>query len=142
MIGVTRARSLVVPWAGLTDTNQAAAETAVGTPASTRYFTLDLNGYTEYRVFGFVGVIGHTTAVIGIQYSADGGSTLKYLDDTASGSGPGSSPAQFALSSTGTKQGSWAPLAAGARTTVIVRAVSYGGNGAADPVYSYGVEFR
>jgi hypothetical protein len=127
---------------GLQDTNMAAGETVpFGTPAVSRYIAADTSAYTEYRITCTKTVAGATNAVAGWQYSSDN-TTFKYLDNTASGSGPGTN-LTCPLVSTGPYVSSWAAMHADSIGTArTLRGVAYLGDGVADPAYSLGVELR
>lgn len=105
----------------LTSSPATLLEFAGSTSLRTRY---DLSACSQMRVVTRVNTAGSVNSELRVQYSTDE-STWSYLDGV---SGP-----SVSMATGGTVAGAWATIAAAARADVILRVVSFGGDGAASP---------
>ncbi len=105
-----------------TITNVAAALAEINTAFRTKY---DLSKCSQARLAVAVKTIGSAAAEVRIQYGLDE-STWNYLDGLT---GPAVN-----ISASGAKASAWGPIATLAKADVFLRAVTIGGDGAADPV--------
>ncbi len=98
-----------------------------------RRITVDMTNATQFRILSNVTTQGVSGSVTGIQFSDDGGTTWKGLDN-----GNTNSNSTLTLSDlgTGSKVTSWTNLAAGAKGDRLLRVAGSGGDGAADPAFS------
>jgi hypothetical protein len=101
-----------------------------------RQQTADLTNFTEARLAVCVDAAGAAGAQLAVQYSTDGGSTWKYLDDTADGA-IGSATPKVSIASSGVAVSAWMTLAAAARADVRLRVVGDTGDGAVDPSFFF-----
>lgn len=85
---------------------------------------LDLTQVTEFRTIVAVTIAGSTGSVVRIQYIPDGGvaTELGALADV-----------NVSIATTGTKRSAWNALPTGARADVVLRTITEGGDGVADP---------
>lgn len=127
--------------ASAADTNSPAAKQEWPVAANTRRHTIDLTGMVECRSAFQASVAGFAGSKIAPQFSTDGGTSWTYLDGTADGTPIGSAQPQSAYDATGTGAGpstsAYTAIAAAARTTVLVRWVTSGGDGIVDPTTFY-----
>lgn len=98
-----------------------------------RRLTIDMTNATQFRIISNVTVQGAAASVTGVQYSDDGGTTWRGLDNGTSGI---NSTVTVSDLGTGSKVSSWTNLAAGAKADRIVRIAGSGGDGALDPAFS------
>jgi hypothetical protein len=142
---VMASRDLHNTWGVATDettfawSNQPSALTElIGT---TRYRNqVDLTPYEQFRIVWYVSTAGTAGSVIGVQYSDDGGTTWRGLDNGTSGS---NSSVTVSTASTGLVVSAWTNLATGAKGDIQVRIAGSGGDGVADPAYgTMKVKFR
>lgn len=110
-----------------THTNAPAAVTIWGTDHTTQ---VDLTNVDRFRIFMGIDANGTATTVLGIQYSADNGVTWKALDSDVTDA---MSSLYISLAATGYKYSGVGAITSNARTTVLIRLVSSGGDGVADP---------
>ncbi len=90
----------------------------------------DTSNVNECRIAISQVAAGSTGTEIRFQYSTDGGTNWAYFDGT---SGPRVNGATV-----GVKVGAWVPLTAEAKAVdVLIRTVTIGGDGVADPSYFY-----
>jgi hypothetical protein len=101
-----------------------------------RQQTADLTNFTQARVAVCMDAAGAAGSQIAIQYSTDGGSSWKYLDDTADGA-IGSATPKVSIAASGAAVSAWMTLAAAARADVRLRVVGDTGDGAADPSFFF-----
>ena len=86
----------------------------------------ETSGFNLARIIAYVKTAASSGTQLVAQYSADEGATWSYLD--------GSSGPTLNISATGPQRSGWATLAGGARTDVIYRMCTYGGDGTTTPV--------
>lgn len=98
-----------------------------------RRLTVDLTNATQFRIIANVTTQGVSGSVTGIQYSTDGGTTFRGLDN---GTANTNSTVTLSDLGTGSKVTAWTNLAAGAKADVLLRITGSGGDGAADPAFS------
>ena len=98
-----------------------------------RRLTIDMTNATQFRIIANLTVTGTASSVTGFQYSDDGGTTWRGLDNGISGS---NSTVTISDNGAGSKVSAWTNLAAGAKADRLVRIAGSGGDGAADPAYS------
>lgn len=98
-----------------------------------RRLTIDMTNATQFRIISDVTVQGVAASVTGIQYSTDGGTTWRGLDNGNSGS---NSTVTVSDLGTGSKVSAWTNLAIGVSADVLVRIAGSGGDGVADPAFS------
>jgi len=98
-----------------------------------RRLTIDMANATQFRIILNVTTQGASASVTGVQYSTDGGTTFRGLDNGNSGS---NSTVTLSDLGTGSKVSAWTNLAAGAKADVILRIAGSGGDGALDPAFS------
>lgn len=98
-----------------------------------RRLTIDLTNATQFRIIANVTTQGASASVTGIQYSTDGGTTWRGLDN---GTANTNSTVTLSDLGTGSKVTAWTNLAASAKADVLLRIAGSGGDGAADPAYS------
>lgn len=98
-----------------------------------RRLTIDLTNATQFRIIANVTTQGVSGSVTGIQYSTDGGTTFRGLDN---GTANTNSTVTLSDLGTGSKVTAWTNLAAGAKADVLLRIAGSGGDGAADPAFS------
>lgn len=105
-----------------------------------RRLSVALANAVDFRIVMGVQTQGAAASVTGIQYSTDGGTTWRGLDNGTSGA---NSTVTVADLGTGIKTSAWTALAAGAKTDVLVRVAGSGGDGALDPLFTYiGIQLR
>jgi hypothetical protein len=101
----------------------------------------DLRGYTQWRLAVDINTGAISTAVLGVQYSLDSGSTFNGLDN---GTAATLSTVTANIENSGTLTSAWATLNTAARVAdVLLRIAGEGGDGATDPsISTIAVEFR
>ena len=100
----------------------------------TRRQTLDLLNADQFRIIVNIGTAGVAGSIIGIQYSLDGGTTWKGLDNGTAGS---ISTLTQVLTSTGSLVTAYGSIAVEARiNSLLVRAVGKDGDGVVDPAFN------
>lgn len=87
--------------------------------------SIDLTGRTQARLSATLQLGGTSSSELKVQYSADGGSTWSALD--------GTDAPKLSIGTAGFKLSAWANIAAAAKADVLLRLVTVGGDGAADP---------
>jgi len=141
--GVVYTTSQRITWqngvASSADTNSPAAKQEWLTGLTTRRQTADLTGRTQARLALQTAVPGFAGSKMSIQYSLDGGTNWVYLDGTADATPIGAATPQVAYdTAAGTlTTSSWATIHAAARTEVLLRIVTSGGDGIVDPTVFY-----
>jgi len=147
--GINRLTASRVYWqagvASSADTNSPAAKQEWLAGLTTRRQTADLTGRTQVRGALQTAVPGFAGSKLAFQYSVDGGANWVYLDGTADATPIGAATPQLAYdTAAGTLTTSaWATLHAAARTEVLLRVVTSGGDGIVDPTLFYlWLEFR
>lgn len=98
-----------------------------------RRLSVDMTNATQFRIIAGVTVQGVAASVTGVQYSDDGGTTWRGLDNGTSGVISTVTISDFG---TGTKVSAWTNLATGAKADRLIRVVGSGGDGTADPAFS------
>jgi len=106
-----------------------------------RRITVDLINYKKFRILANVNTTGSASSVLGIQYSLDGGSTWKGMNNGTSGS---NSTTTLSLNGTGSKVSSWANISSEAITyNILVRIAGSGGNSLASPAVTlFAIQFK
>jgi hypothetical protein len=126
---------------GTADTNLGAGEIEF-LAATSRRMVMSLEQGREFRAVLSVVTPGAAACVLGWQFRPTSAAAWTWLDGTPVGAGP---PAGTAASfaAVGPATSSWTAIAAAARIgTVELRAVTFLGNGVADPVGTPGLELR
>jgi len=98
-----------------------------------RRLTIDLTNATQFRITSNVTTQGAAASVTGFQYSIDGGTTFRGLDN---GTANTNSTVTLSDLGTGSKVSAWTNLAVGAKADVILRIAGSGGDGTLDPAFS------
>lgn len=118
---------------GGTDTNQAAAKTEYPGATTVNRVAVDLRAVRFARLSANVGSVAAVSgAYIQAEYSLDAGSTWLFLNGLLTTSG---GPKVLTDTASVTVTSPWVAIAANAQKEVLVRLVSTGGDGAADPVF-------
>lgn len=87
---------------------------------------LDLRYVTEVRLALNVSIVGNVGSEFRIQYSLDNGTTWAYIDGTSGPAAP--------IQPIGVRSGAWVAVAAAAKVDdLLIRPVTIGGDGVADP---------
>lgn len=122
---------IMVSGAGITWTNQGAALSELSGNVSRRIRMKLDNGFTEWRLHIGVGIVGAAGAVLGMQFSNDGGTTWFGLDNGTSAT---QSTQTQSIAALGFFSTAWATIHANARIDdCLLRCTGSGGDGAADP---------
>jgi hypothetical protein len=121
----------------VTWTNMPAAVTEFA-GATTRRFEVDLTGTTHWQISMEQSAAAASGALLGLEYSSDGGTTWKAIDSDTTNAQSTTTDA-LTTSATGFTISGVGTIHANAQTTVQIRVVGSAGNGTADPAFRNGV---
>lgn len=129
--------------AGATAANAQFLNPPAAYTTTTYVVAADFTGMTEYRLSSRTSAgTGPAGTKMAVEGTGDGGTTWTHLNGDATGSFAGGTP-YVLMDTTGNYLTSWTTLAPALRGEVVLRVVTFGGDGASDPaIDNFRVECR